>query len=214
MVCFMFARLLSCVGCVASAFAWAPCRACGWAVAGLCLFSGPISLWDGLVPSGPIWRLLDRFGALCDGLAPSGTAWRLLRRYGAFWADLAPWVTAWRLLGRFGSFWADLVPWGPAWALCGWVSGVRGWSLVWPVALVAGLCAHGAHMVRACAATWFSIARYPTPYKSGKKHKKSEILKIRFVRGNAAFLLQKSLLKETCAAAAKRRRRNGKRKGF
>ena len=31
----MFARLLSCVGCVASAFAWAPCRACGWAVAGL-----------------------------------------------------------------------------------------------------------------------------------------------------------------------------------
>ena len=146
MVCFMFARLLSCVGCVASAFAWAPCRACGWAVAGLCLFSGPISLWDGLVPSGPIWRLLGRFGALCDGLAPSGTAWRLLRRYGAFWADLAPWVTAWRLLGRFGSFWADLVPWGPAWALCGWVSGVRGWSLVWPVALVAGLCAHGARM--------------------------------------------------------------------
>ena len=183
MVCFMFARLLSCVGCVASAFAWAPCRACGWAVAGLCLFSGPISLWDGLVPSGPIWRLLGRFGALCDGLAPSGTAWRLLRRYGAFWADLAPWVTAWRLLGRFGAFWADLVPWGPAWALCGWVSGVRGWSLVWPVALVAGLCAHGAHMVRACTATWFSIARYTPPYKSGKKHQKEEILKIRFVKG-------------------------------
>jgi len=75
------------------------------------------------------------------------------------------------------------------------------------VALVAGLCAHGAHMVRA-------IARYPPPYKSVKKHKKKEILKIRFVKGNAAFLLQKSLLKETCAAAAKRRRRNGKRKGF
>ena len=55
----------------------------------------------------------------------------------------------------------------------------------------------------------------PPPYKSRKKHKKEEILKIRFVRGNAAFLLQKSLLKETCAAAAaKRRRRNGKRKGF
>jgi hypothetical protein len=82
------------------------------------------------------------------------------------------------------------------------------------VALVAGLCAHGAHMVRACAATWFSIARYPPPYKSWKKHQKEEILKIRFVMGNAAFLLQKSLLKETCAAAAKRRRRNGKRKGF
>ena len=104
MVCFMFARLLSCVGCVASAFAWAPCRACGWAVAGLCLFSGPISLWDGLAPS---WA----------DLAPSGTAWRLLRRYGAFWADLAPCVTAWRLVERFGAFWADLVPCVTAWRL-------------------------------------------------------------------------------------------------
>ena len=44
-----------------------------------------------------------------------------------------------------------------AWArferLLGCFGGLLGWSLVWPVALVAGLCAHGADMVRACAAT-------------------------------------------------------------
>jgi len=160
MVCFMFARLLSCVGCVASAFAWAPCRACGWAVAGLCLFSGPISLWDGLVPSGPIWRLLGRFGALCDGLAPSGTAWRLLRRYGAFWADLAPWVTAGRLLGRFGAFWADLAPWGPAWATSWLVSCLACGACS---RLVRAWCAHGARMRGDVV---FNRALLPPTYKS------------------------------------------------
>ena len=120
------------------------------------------------MPSGPIWRLLGRFGALGDGL-------------GALWLGLS----------------------------CSWLV-----SCLADLALVAGLCAHGAHMVRACAATWFSIARYPPPYKSGKKHQKEEFLKIRFVGGNAAFRWEKLLLKENCAAAAERRRRNGKRKGF
>ena len=187
MVCFMFARLLSCVGCVASAFAWAPCRACGWAVAGLCLFSGPTSLWDGLVPSGPIWRLLGRFGALSDGLAPSEPIWLLLGRFGALGAGLG---ALW--LGLWCSWLVSCLACGA----CGRL--VRAW------------CAHGARMRGDVV---FSRA-LPPPYKSGKKHKKEEILKIRFVGGNAAFLLQKSLLKETCAAAAKRRRRNGKRKGF
>ena len=79
MVCFMFARLLSCVGCVASAFAWAPCRACGWAVAGLCLFS--VALWGRLVRcSGAFWPdfLVGRLGAFRADLAPSGPICRLV----------------------------------------------------------------------------------------------------------------------------------------
>jgi hypothetical protein len=67
MVFFMFARLLSCVACVASAFAWAPCRACGWVVAGLCLFSA--ALWA---------RLVRCFGAFWTDLAPSGPIWHLV----------------------------------------------------------------------------------------------------------------------------------------
>ena len=76
---FMFARLLSCVACVASAFAWAPCRACGWAVAGLCLFSA--ALWGRLVRCfGAFWAdfLVGRLGAFRADLAPSGPIWRLV----------------------------------------------------------------------------------------------------------------------------------------
>ena len=79
MVCFMFARLLSCVGCVAAAFAWAPCRACGWAVAGLCLFS--VALWGRLVRCfGAFWAdfLVGRLGAFRADLAPSGPIWRFV----------------------------------------------------------------------------------------------------------------------------------------
>jgi hypothetical protein len=98
-------------------------------------------------------------------------------------------------------------------------------SVAGSVVFVAGLLSGLWRLWLACARmvrTWCAHARRrdlqsraTPPYKSGKKLQKEEIQKIRFVRGNAALLLQKSLLKETCAAAAKRRRRrNGKRKGF
>ena len=131
---FMFARLLSCVACVASAFAWAPCRACGWLVAGLCLFSA--ALWARVVRcflalSGPIWRLLGRFGTLCDSVGAlclglwcswlvsclaCGACGRLVRACGWSVSVLCGALGA-RCEVLSGAFWTDLAPSGPIWHL-------------------------------------------------------------------------------------------------